>query len=263
MCVRIFSLVALIVLTTRPAAGQARGAQLVTGASLASLGVYTAFADRDCGNHPQTVLQNGRCEWRNAGGRFVGVPPELPKVQVASGLAAAGIGGLMASGVWAPSRTVDALFTAGAGVMLLAVARSENHVPGTVHIEAAGRRFTLCPRGHGSYGAEFDLPECRHTSFNRLNAMWAGIATLGLGRPVAVARRAETGTEHRGPTQRDKGQQDHRVLTGRSACAPRPLLRMQQHGGAANLPCVQWLSLIERRIPCSLASRCSSAECCF
>ena len=179
-CIRIAFLVALTVLTTRPAAAQERGAQLVTGASLASLGVYAAFADRDCGEHPQTVLQNGRCAWRNVGGRFVGVPPDLPKVQVAGGLAAAGIGGLMASGAWAPSRTIDALFTAGAGVMLLAVARNETHVPGTVHIEAQGQRFTLCPHGYESYGADFDLPECRHTSFNRLNAMWAGIATLGL-----------------------------------------------------------------------------------
>ena len=90
------------------------------------------------------------------------------------GLAAAGIGGLMASGAWRPSRTLEALATAGAGVMLLTVARNENYVPGTVHIEGGdGRWFTQCPHSEGTYGAEYDssgggydLPECRHTSFN-------------------------------------------------------------------------------------------------
>ena len=178
-----------IALATHPAAAQSRGAQLTTGLSLASLGTYAAFADRDCSNIPLTVLQNGRCEWRTLGGRYLGVPPDLPRRQMAVGLAAAGIGGLMASGAWAPSRTVDALATAGAGVMLLTVARNENHVPGTVHIEGDdGRWFTQCPHGGGIWGAVYDssgeghddLPECRDTSFNRLNAMWAGFAALGL-----------------------------------------------------------------------------------
>ena len=188
MRIRIALAATAIALATHPAAAQSRGAQLTTGLSLASLGAWAAFADRDCSDIPLTVLQNGRCEWRTLGGRYLGVPPELPRRQMAVGLAAAGIGGLMASGAWAPSRTVDAVATAGAGVMLLTVARNENHVPGTVHIEGGdGRWFTLCPHGQGTYGAEhdpsgagYDLPECRHTSFNRLNAMWAGFATLGL-----------------------------------------------------------------------------------
>ena len=188
MRTRIALAAAAIALAAHPAAAQSRGAQLTTGLSLASLGAYAAFADGDCGNIPRTVLQNGRCEWRTLGGRYVGVPPDLPRRQMAVGLAAAGIGGLIASGAWAPSRTVDALAAAGAGVMLLAVARNENYTPGTVHIEIGdGRRFTMCPHGLTTYSAQYDasgtgydLPECRHTSFNRLNAMWAGVATLGL-----------------------------------------------------------------------------------
>ena len=188
MRIRIALAATAVALATHPAAAQSRGAQLTTGLSLASLGTYAAFADRDCSNMSLTVLQNGRCEWRTLGGRYLGVPPDLPRRQMAVGLAAAGIGGLMASGAWAPSRTVDALATAGAGVMLLTVARNENHVPGTVHTEGGdGRWFTQCPHGQGTHGTEhdpsgagYDLPECRHTSFNRLNAMWAGFATLGL-----------------------------------------------------------------------------------
>ncbi len=188
MRIRIALAAAAIAIATHPAAAQSRGAQLTTGLSLASLGAYAAFADRDCSNIPLTVLKNGQCEWRTLGGRHLGVPPDLPRRQMAVGLAAAGIGGLMASGAWAPSRAVDALATAGAGVMLLTVARNENYVPGTFHTEGDdGRWFTQCPHGQGSYGAVsdpsgagYDLPECRHASFNRLNAMWAGVAALGL-----------------------------------------------------------------------------------
>ena len=139
-----------IALATHPSAAQSRGAQLTTGLSLASLGAWAAFADGDCSNDPLTVLQNGRCEWRTLGGRYLGVPPELPRRQMAVGLAAAGIGGLMAGGAWAPSRTVDALATAGAGVMLLTVARNENYVPGTVPSRAAmagGSRYARTARG--------------------------------------------------------------------------------------------------------------------
>ena len=179
---------AVAALAVHPAAAQSRGAQLTTGLSLASLGTYAAFADRDCSQHRWTVLQNGRCEWRTLGGRYVGVPADLPRRQMAVGLAVAAVGGLMAGGAWEPSRALDALATAGAGVMLLAVARNENHTPGTVHIEGDdGWWYTQCPQDMGTYGASYDpsgagydLPECRHTSFNRLNAMWGGVAALGL-----------------------------------------------------------------------------------
>ena len=66
----VFAVLAIV----RPCAAQVqgRGPQIATGAGLASLGVYGALADRDCDNHPQTTLQNGRCEWRNSRGRLVG-----------------------------------------------------------------------------------------------------------------------------------------------------------------------------------------------
>ena len=177
----VFAVLAIV----RPCAAQVqgRGPQIATGAGLASLGVYGAFADRDCDNHRQTTLQNGRCEWRNSRGRLVGEQPDLPAAQVAGGLAVAGIGGLMAGGVWAPSRTTDAILTAGAGAILLAVAFDDNYIRGTVHVESRDRRFTICQRGDTSWGAD-DAAEaaelCMNRSFSRLHAMWAGIASLGL-----------------------------------------------------------------------------------
>ena len=191
---RIALVLTVLVLAAHPAAAQSRGAQLTTGMSLASLGAYAAFADRDCSRHRFSVLQNRRCEWLDLAGKWIGVSPDRPQKQMAVGLAVAGVGGLIASGAWEPSRTVDALATAGAGFMLLAAARNEGYVPGTVHTLADdGRWFTDCPGEMGGIvGAvyypsdspgEYDgypLPECRHTSFNRLNGMWTGVAVLGL-----------------------------------------------------------------------------------
>ena len=188
---------AVLVLAAGPAAAQSRGAHLTTGLSLASLGAYAAFADGDCSRHRFSVLQNGRCEWLDLAGRWNGVSPDRPQRQMAVGLAVAGLGGLMAGGVWEPSRTVDALVTAGAGFMLLVAARNEGYVPGTVHTFADdGRWFTECPHDMGGFGGTFGavyvpsdtpgeydgypLDECRHTSFNRLNGMWTGVAVLGL-----------------------------------------------------------------------------------
>lgn len=179
-------LIVFVVLTlVGPCAAQeqGRGAQFATGVSLASLGVYGAFADRDCDSLVQTTMQNGRCEWRNSRGRLVGEPPDLPAAQVAGGLAVAGIGGLLAGGVWAPSRSVDAILTAGAGAILLAVAYDDNYIRGTVHVESGARRHTICSRGIESWGASDAATAeefCMTTSFSRLNAMWAGIASLGL-----------------------------------------------------------------------------------
>ena len=186
---RIALVLTVLVLAAHPAAAQSRGAQLTTGLSLASLGTYAAFADGDCSQHRFTVLQNGRCEWLTLAGKWVGVPPDRPQRQMAVGLAVTGVGGLIASGAWEPSRAIDALATAGAGFMLLAAARNEGYVPGTVHTRADdGRWFTDCPAEMGGIvGAIYDesgegypLPECRHTSFDRLNGMWAGVAALGL-----------------------------------------------------------------------------------
>ena len=177
------AVVAALVLATGTASAQGRRTQVVTGVSLASLGVYAAVMDRDCDIHVQTTLMNGRCEWRTAAGRLTGAPPELPREQLAGGLAVAWIGGLMASGAWEPSKAVDTLFTAGAGFLLLAVAYDDNYPRGTVHERTTdGRGLTTCPAPEGSYsydsGGGFDL--CTRRSFSRIHTMWSGIAALGL-----------------------------------------------------------------------------------
>lgn len=185
---RIAAGVVVLGLAAASASAQGRGPQIVTGVSLASFGVYAAVADRDCDVHPQTTLHDGRCVWRNLSGRLVGETPELPAEQLAGGLVVAGIGGLMAGGAWRPSRTVDTLATAGAGFLLLAVARDDSYPRYTVHQDTAeGWRLTACPYPGGSagvHGADLSVDPsvdlCTRTSFSRLHAMWTGIATLGL-----------------------------------------------------------------------------------
>ena len=90
----------------------------------------------------------------------------------------------MASGAWEPSRAVDTIFTAGAGLLLLAVAWDNTLPRGTVHQETSdGRRLSTCPTPEGSYGYggfEDSWDPCTHTSFNRIHTMWSGIAALGL-----------------------------------------------------------------------------------
>ncbi len=177
--------VVVLGLASAPAAAQGRGPQVVTGISLASFGIHAAVADRDCDIHPQTTLLDGRCTWRNSSGRLVGDTPELPREQVAGGLFVAGLGGLMASGAWEPSRAVDTIFTAGAGLVLLAVAWDDTLPRGTVHQETAdGRRLSTCPAPFGSYGyggyGDDGRDPCTHTSFSRIHTMWSGIAALGL-----------------------------------------------------------------------------------
>ena len=181
---RIAVVVAVLGLVSASAAAQGRGPQVVTGISLASFGIYAAVADRDCDIHPQTTLLDGRCTWRSSSGRLVGETPELPREQLAGGLFAAGIGGLMASGAWESSRAVDTIFTAGAGLLLLAVAWDDTLPRGTVHQETSdGRRLSTCPTSEGSYGYggfEDSSDPCTHTSFSRIHTMWSGIAALGL-----------------------------------------------------------------------------------
>ena len=181
MRLRIALVAAALTLASSVAAAQGRGAQAVTGAGLASLGVYGAFADRDCDLQSHTTLRDGRCEWRNSLGRLVRDPPDLPAGQVAGGLAVAGIGGLMAGGVWAPSKTVDTILAAGAGTILLFVAFDNEWLPGTVHVESGGRRHSTCFAGDMSWGGDDLVNEhCMKTSFSRLHALWAGVASLGL-----------------------------------------------------------------------------------
>ena len=175
--------VAAVALVAGTASAQGRRTQVVTGVGLASLGVYAAVMDRDCDIHIQTTLMNGRCEWRTAAGKLVGAPPELPREQLAGGLAVAGIGGLMAGGAWEPSKAVDAVFTAGAGFILLAVAYDDNYPRGTVHERTRdGRGLTSCPAPSGSYGYDSGSGEdlCIRRSFSRIHTMWSGIAALGL-----------------------------------------------------------------------------------
>ena len=180
---RIAAGAAALALVAGAASAQGRRTQVVTGVSLASLGVYAAVMDRDCDIHIQTSLMNGRCEWRTAAGRLTGAPPELPREQLAGGLAVAWIGGLMAGGAWEPSKAVDTVFTAGAGFLLLAVAYDDNYPRGTVHERTGdGRGLTICPAPEGSYSFDSGWSEdlCTRQSFSRIHTMWSGIAALGL-----------------------------------------------------------------------------------
>lgn len=177
--------VTALVLVAGTASAQERKTQAVTGVSLASLGIYAAVMDRDCDIHPQTTLVAGRCEWRTSGGFLTGNPPELPREQLAAGLAVGWIGGLMAGGAWEPSKAIDSIFTAGAGFLLLATAWDDNYVRETVHVDTDdGRRLTTCPGpGHWSYSSfSWDGVDdgCTRDSFSRLHMMWSGFAALGL-----------------------------------------------------------------------------------
>ena len=179
--------VAMLVLAASAASAQGRKTQVVTGISLASLGVYAAAMDRDCDTHPQTTLVAGRCEWRTAGGFLAGIPPELPREQLAAGLAVAGIGGLMTGGAWEPSKAIDGIFTAGAGFLLLATSWDDSYTRETAHVDTDdGRRLTTCPdpRRHWSYRSVFSPDwvdfDCNQDSFSRVHMMWSGFAALGL-----------------------------------------------------------------------------------
>lgn len=107
--------VAVFALAAGTVSAQDRKAQAVTGVGLTSLGVYAAVADRDC-VYPWESMLDGLCGWRTTDGHTVGVDPDLPREQLVSGLAVAGIGGLMAVGAWRASKSVDAALTAGAGI---------------------------------------------------------------------------------------------------------------------------------------------------
>ena len=193
---RIALVLTLLVLAAHPTAAQGRRTQVVTGISLASLGVYAAAMDRDCDVHPQTTLVAGSCEWRAARGVIAGVPPELPRDQLAAGLTAAAIGGLMVGGAWEPSKAVDSIFTAGAGFLMLATSWDATWVRDTVHVDAGdGRRLTTCPDPrHWSYSwmtRDYDKgldSGCRHESFSRIHMMWSGFAALGLAAGRALWR---------------------------------------------------------------------------
>ena len=149
----------------------------MTGISLASLGVYAAVADRDC-RYPWESLLDGLCGWRTTDGHTVGVDPGLPREQLVSGLTVAGIGGLMAGGAWRPSKSVDAAFTAGAGILLLAVARDDGYPRGTVVVHGEEGSIVACPGSGGPVTYEFRDGDCYRTF--RPHTMWAGIAALGL-----------------------------------------------------------------------------------
>ncbi len=190
---RIAVAVVVLGLAAGSVSAQGRKTQVVTGASLTGLGVYAAVMDEDCDIHPQTTLMNGRCEWRTPAGFLTSNPPELPRDQLATGLVVAGIGGLMMSGAWEPSKGIDTLFTAGAGFLLLATAWDDNYPRGTVHERtSAGDTLTACPTAEGSmaYGSEVAAIRdfCRRDSFSRIHMMWSGIAALGLATGRALWR---------------------------------------------------------------------------
>ena len=175
--------VAVLALAADTVSAQDRKAQAVTGLGLASLGVYGAVADRDC-VYPWESMLEGLCGWRTTDGHTVGVGPDLPREQLVSGLAVAGIGGLMAGGTWRPSKSVDAAFTAGAGILLLAVARDDGYPRGTVVVRGEEWSITVtCPGANGPVTYEFRGGrdgDCYRTFFSRPHTMWAGIAALGL-----------------------------------------------------------------------------------
>jgi len=174
---------AAFALAASAAPAQDRKAQAVTGISLASLGVYVAVADRDCA-YRWSSLVDGQCGWRTVDGHTVGVDPDLPREQLISGLAVAGIGGLLAGGAWRPSKTVDAAFAASAGILLLAVAWDDGYPRGTVHVRTDDENIIVtCPTSHGSLTYDSRSgPEdaCYRTFFSRTHTMWSGAAALGL-----------------------------------------------------------------------------------
>jgi len=173
--------VAVLALAAGTVPAQDRKAQAVTGFGLTSLGVYAAVADRDC-VYPWESMLDGLCGWRMTEGHTVGVDPDLPREQLVSGLAVAGIGGLMAGGAWRPSKTADAAFTAGAGLLLLAVAWDDGYQRSTVLVREEGHITVTCPGASGPVTYDFRGTDgdCYRTFFSRTHTMWAGIAALGL-----------------------------------------------------------------------------------
>lgn len=188
------AVVVVLVLASGTASAQ-RKTQAVTGASLAGLGIYAAVTDRDCAGHPQTTLRAGQCEWRTRLGTTASNPGDRSRKQLVAGLTAAGIGGLMASGAWEPSKPVDALLTAGAGFLLLVTAWDEHYVSDTFFADVGdGRRVMTCPDPrHWSYSwmtRDYNqgIDECLTSSFSRVHMMWSGFAALGLAAGRALWR---------------------------------------------------------------------------
>lgn len=178
------ALILIVAFTVAPsiALAQNRASQTTTGAALAGLGVYAAFADRDCRIYNAAVLDS-RCYHTRVnidtfereidpwGG---GEPQELPKLQVAGGLVAAGLGGMMAAGLWEPSREMDTLVAAIVGTGLLIGGFDFKNAPGTVHADFGGRRYSACARGNTI------TDRCTSASLARRGMMWAGVGGLGL-----------------------------------------------------------------------------------
>ena len=182
---RFASFVVIAVLAALPevAAAQGRNAQMTTGMGLVGLGVYAALADRDCPYEtPSTIVVSGRCyAGRWTGSARVpydgdpGDPLEIPKLQLAGGLVVAGVGGLMAGGLWSPSREMDVLTAMGLGVALVAGAFDYSDVPGTVHADFGGQRFSTCQRGNTI------TDRCTDAALERRHMLFAGFGALGLG----------------------------------------------------------------------------------
>ena len=163
----------VVSLAALPAAAQNRAAQAATGSALVGLGVVAAFADRDCPGRLRFGVDG--CYQRRADDRLHwAADHELPKLQVAGGLVAAGIGGAMVAGLWEPSRDLDTLALAVAGGGLIAGSFDYRDAPGTVHADFGGRRYSACVRGNTV------TDRCTDASLERRSMMWAGVGTLGL-----------------------------------------------------------------------------------
>ena len=165
----------LAVATTVPVQTQGRTSQATTGAALAGLGIYAAFADRDC---PDWLYfgADGGCHSRLLNGELRWIEDqELPKLQVAGGLLVAGIGGAMAAGAWGPSRDWDTIATLGAGTLLLLGAFDYAPAPGTVYAEFGRRRYSACVRGGDTI-----TDRCTDAALARRGMLWAGVGTMGL-----------------------------------------------------------------------------------
>ena len=191
-------------LVALPAAAQNRAAQAATGSALVGLGAWAAFADRDCPGRLRfgtdgcyQLVGDDRLRWIE--------DHELPKLQVAGGLVASGIGGAMAAGVWAPSRDLDTIALALAGAGLIAGSFDYRDAPGTVHGDFGGRRYSACVRGNTV------TDRCTDASLARRSMMWAGFGSLGL---AAVRWFWGDGTTRLDiGAGRRAGQQDDRILT--------------------------------------------------
>ena len=90
----------------------------------------------------------------------------------------------MAGGAWRASKTVDAVLTTGAGILLLAVAWDDDYPRRTVHVRADdGNIITTCPTSDGRLTYDFRSEaedRCYRACLSRTHTMWSRVAALGM-----------------------------------------------------------------------------------